>query len=238
MARTGKPTKRSVAKKGGLRKRGGMGRKLRLGRPRMSQPDWCSITCSTNLSGLTTNTMYSRLNTSLDQFARAVNQAQGFQFYRITSIKLQFQPRLDTFVGGGASTVPYFYYMIDKGGSLPNNVTVGNLLQMGAKPIRFDDKTVKVQWRPAVVQDVATAGGGAPVSSSPARYSISPWLNTNANFADPMIWNPSTVDHLGIYWIVETTGANSLYDAVLTVDFQFKKPLVLASPDAPLATSI
>lgn len=230
------PVAKSTKK--GLRKRGGMARKFKLGRPRMSQPDFASITCSTNLTGLTTNQMYSRMNTSLDQFARAVNQAEGYQFYRITGIHLQFQPRLDTYDGATGGAVPYLFYMIDKGGSIPTNVSVGNLIQMGAKPIRFDDKTINVKWRPGVVSDTAFSAGGAPANSSPSKYSVSPWLNTNANFLNPITWSPSTTDHLGIYWQVETTGTNSLYDVILTVDFQFKKPLVLASPDAPLAIAV
>lgn len=237
MARTGKPTKRSAPKKG-LRKRGGMGRKFKLGRPRMSQSDYASLSVSTNISDLPTNQMFTRMNTSLDQYSRAIQVAQGYQFYKISGIEFQFQPRLDTFDGATGATVPYLVYMIDKGGSLPSNITYSNLVQMGAKPVRFDEKTVHVKWRPGVVQDTAISPGGAPTNSSPAKYSVSPWLNTNANFIDPVAWSPSTVDHLGIYWCVETSGNNSLYDVIVTVHFQFKKPLVVASADAPLARSI
>lgn len=234
MAGKGRGGKRGGGRKGG--KRGGV-RKARFAKG-ISQPDMGSITCSTNLSNLSTNTMYQRLNTALDQFSRAVTTAVNFQFYKITGITMKFQPRLDTYIGGGTSTVPYLYYMLDKSGSLPSTVTVGNLVQMGAKPIRFDDKTVTVKWRPSVITDVATAPGGAPGNSAPAQYRISPWLNTNANFVTPGVWAPSSVDHLGIYWMVETSGSNSLYDVVLTVDFQFKKPLVQVSGSAPLATAV
>lgn len=226
-------------KKGGLRKRGLIGRKLRRGGlPRMSRPDLASLSVSTNLSNLNTNQMYSRLNTSLDQFARAVQVAQAYQYYKITGITIKLQPRLDTYIGGGASTLPYVYYMYDKSGSLPSTITVGNLIQMGAKPIRFDDKTVTMKWRPTVITDVATAPGGAAANSAPAQYRVSPWLNTNANFIQPGAWTPSTVDHLGVYWFVETSGANSLYDAVLTVDFAFKKPLVQITDGGVAATPV
>lgn len=225
-------------KKGGLRKRGLIRRKLRRGMlPRMSRPDVASLSVSTNLSNLATNTMYSRLNTSLDQFARAVTVAQAYQFYKITGITLKLLPRLDTYAGGG-SAVPYVFYMYDKSGSLPSTITLGNLVQMGAKPIRFDDKSVTIKWRPTVVTDVATAPGGGPANSTPSQYRVSPWLNTNANFITPGIWTPSTVDHLGVYWIVETSGTNSLYDAVLTVDFAFKKPLVQITPGGVEATAV
>lgn len=230
----GKGKGKGKGRKGGLRKRGLYGKR----KARFSQPDLAGVSVSTNLSNLNTNQMYSRLNTSLDQFARAVTVAQAYQYYKITGITLKLTPRLDTYIGGGTSTVPYVYYMIDKSGSLPANVAIGNLIQMGAKPIRFDDRTVTMKWRPSVITDVATAPGGAPANSAPAQYRISPWLNTNANFAQPGLWTPSTVDHLGLYWIVETSGSNSLYDAVLTVDFKFKKPLVQISPDQPLATAV
>lgn len=219
---------------GGLRKRGLYGKR----KGKMSRPDVASLTVSTNLSNLNTNQMYSRLNTTLDQFARAVQVAQAYQFYKITGIEIKLTPRLDTYIGGGASTVPYVYYMYDKSGSLPTNIGVGNLLQMGAKPIRFDDKTVTMKWRPTVVQDVAFSAGGAPAGSAPAQYKVSPWLNTNANFITPGAWTPSSVDHLGVYWFVETSGANSLYDAVLTVNFAFKKPLVEVSSEQVAATPI
>lgn len=224
-----------VAKrKGGLRKRGLYGRR----KGRLSRPDVASLSVSTNLSNLNTNQMYSRLNTSLDQFARAVQVAEAYQFYKITGITIKLTPRLDTYIGGGASTVPYVYYMVDKSGSLPSNISVGNLIQMGAKPIRFDDKTVTIKWRPSVVQDVAFSAGGAPAGSSPAQYKLSPWLNTNANFITPGAWTPSTVDHLGVYWIVETSGSNSLYDAIVTVDFAFKKPLVNIDAGQPAALAV
>jgi len=204
-------------------------------KPAMSQPDVASLTCTANLSDPTMNTMYSILDTSLDQYQRAVTVASAYQFYRITQISVKFKPRLDTYIAGGAGTVPYLYTMIDRAGAIPTNIGIAELLQMGAKPRRFDDKTLTVKWRPSVLTDVAIAPGGASTSSAPQQYKISPWLTTNATATSPGAWTPSTVDHLGLYYYVETSGTLSLFDVEVTVDFQFKKPLININPENPVA---
>ena len=236
------------------RRRGGkkmFGRRKRVYRrayraPR-GVPEWASCTESvalSNITGLayTMNTMYGLNGTSLAQFiSRAVPIAQSYQHYKIKRIRLEYKPQVDTFfpdVGavGTGFLVPNMFYMINKSGSIPNNPTVDNLRAMGAKPIRFDEKTVKVDWRPSVLQE--NAGVLGDVGSG---YKISPWLSTNANANQPGAWNPSTVQHLGIYWIVSRPGtlpagvAELTYDIQITVEFQFKKPLVKASSNAPVA---
>lgn len=205
--------------------------------PAMSQPDQGSLTCTTNLIDPTMNTMYTLLDTSLDKFPRAVTAASVYQFYRITQISVKFKPRLDTYIAGGAATVPYLYSMIDRSGSIPTNIGIAELLQMGAKPRRFDDKTLTVKWRPSVLTDVAIAPGGASTSSAPAQYKISPWLSTNATTTSPGAWSPSTVDHLGLFYYMETSGSLSLFDIEVSVDFQFKKPLIEIPVSNVVATS-
>lgn len=170
------------------------------------------------------NTMYVKRDFSLDQFARATQIAKGYQHYRIKKITMKFKPLVDTFTNSGAlASVPNFYYMIDKSGSLPNNPTLAMLKQMGAKARRFDDNSVTATWRPSVLDLAATA----PANASSAQYKISPWLSTNANQLGVGVWNPSTVDHLGIFWQSEQDVAAQIayYSIETTVEFQFKKPL-------------
>lgn len=241
-----------MVRKSGGRRRGGRGgkrgmRRLRRFRPARGVSEWASCTESaalTNITGLpyNMNTMFGLNGTNLSQFInRAVPIAQAYQHYRIKRIRLEFKPQYDTFTPsiGAAGTgvlVPQFYYMINKSGSIPTNPTLDNLRSMGAKPIRFDDKTIKVDWRPSVLGE--NAGVLGDVGSS---YKVSPWLSTNANANNPGAWNASTVQHLGIYFIVARPGtlpagmAELSYDVQITVEFQFKKPLVKVAPGAPQA---
>lgn len=226
------------------RRKGGMMRR-RFRRAR-GVSEWASLTESvdlTNITGLAyqmngpaPGQVYGLNGTQLSQFiSRAVPTAQSYQHYRIKRVRLEFKPQHDTFFPdvGAAGTgflVPNFYYIINKSGSIPSTVSVNGMVAMGAKPIRFDDKTIKVDWRPSVLQE--NAGVLGDVGSG---YKISPWLSTNANANAPGVFQPSTVNHLGIYWQVVRPGtlpagvAELTYSIQITVEFQFKKPLVKTS---------
>lgn len=188
------------------------------------------------------NTLYSLMNTSLDQFTRAPLVAQGYQHYRIKGISLKFKPPFDSYVSG--TTVgyskPYLYHMIDKSGAIPTNITLEGLKQMGARPRALDEKPLYVSWAPAVLQQELTSGGAAPTSQG-AAYKISPWLNTS-NVSVDSPWNPSTVDHLGVYWYLEAQGAGQpqtfYYEIDVEVQFEFKKPLITRSVSTTHAVAV
>lgn len=186
------------------------------------------------------NVMYSLMNTSLDQFTRAPLVAQAYQHYRIKNIALRLKPSSDTYISGTTvgTSKPYLYYMLDKAGALPTNITLEGLKQMGAKPRAFDEKQLTISWSPSVLQDVLTVGGAAPVSQGSA-YKISPWLNT-ANVTVGSPWNASTVDHLGVYWMVEApvSGTATAYEIDCEVQFEFKKPLIARSVSSTHATAV
>lgn len=246
------PAKKGYKKKSAPRRRG-YGRRRGF-RPARGVAEWASCTESvdlTNITGLpylmngnpaTPGAVYGLNGTQLSQFIqRAVPIAKAYQHYRIKRIQLEFKPQYDTFLPdvGAAGTgvlVPNFFYMINKSGSIPANVSAANLRAMGAKPIRFDEKTIKVAWRPSVLQE--NAGVLGDIGSG---YKVSPWLSTNANANAPGAWQPSSVNHLGIYWQVERPGtlpagmAELSYSIQITVEFQFKKPLVTVSSSNPVA---
>ena len=127
-------------KKGGKRgpRKGGKA----AGRRTRNVAEYASLSEQRTMSvsgGFTTNNLYSLMNTSLDQFKRASTVAQGYQHYRIKYIKVSVKPTFDTYqtVGGGPATIsskPNLYYMIDKAGAIPTNITLEGLKQMGAKP--------------------------------------------------------------------------------------------------------
>lgn len=182
-------------------------------------------TNSTPPTQFNTNSLYSLMNTQLIDFPRAVQVAAAYQHYRIKKVTLTFKPSSDTFTVGGA-TKPSLYHMIDKSGAIPTNITLEGLKQMGAKPRQLDEKNLTVSWRPSVLESVMYASGGVGAASS-SKYQISPWLTTTADNVSPGIFQPSGVDHLGVYWYLDQlNGAGYQYAIECEVQFQFKKPLI------------
>lgn len=172
--------------------------------------------------------MYANRAFQLADFPRASAIAANYASFKITKITMKFKPLQDTFAGAapGGFGVPYFYSMLDKSGAIPLNATLENLKQMGAKPRRFDDKTIVVSWRPSVLTADLTLAVAGNVAGS--QYKLSPTLSTNANAGNPTApWQPSVVDHLGIYWFVEmANGLQSQYNVEAEIQFQFMRPLV------------
>lgn len=236
MAKTKFPRRRGARKGKGLRKRGF--------RPARNVAEYASCSVTQWIGQVTTaNAMYNLRNIALGQFARAVQVAKAYQHYRIKKVMLEFKPAFDTFTPGAYPAgsnlqVPYLIYMIDKSGSIPTNVDSTALGQMGAKPIRFDDKTIKVSWRPSVLTQ--TYGQ----ANAQSQYKVSPWLSTNANAMNPGLFVPSDIDHLGIFWKVDRAGVlpagieEYTYEVRITVEFEFKKPLVTPSTSVPESVTV
>jgi len=225
--------KKGRGRRGGKR-RGGM-RRRRGFRPARNVREYASCSVSQWINKNTVaNQIYNMRDIALGQFARAVQVAKAYQHYRIKKVTMEFKPSYDTFApqnfpAGANLQVPYLFYIIDKSGSVPTNVDTPALRQMGAKPIRFDDKTIKVSWRPSVLTETFGQANAA------SQYKISPWLSTNANALNPGLFVPSDIDHLGIFWKVDRNGnlpagfEEYTYDVQITVEFEFKKPLISPS---------
>jgi len=177
----------------------------------------------------TTFPAYFNTDIQLQDFARAPAIAANYQQFRIKYFELKIQPDFDTFVvgGAGAQGVPYLYYIIDKAQALNNATTNQQLKSMGAKPIRLDDKTITIRWKPSVLlsTQIATATGAV----SAQKYAVSPWLNCDEVTATGSTFTPSSVCHYGIKWAVENVGGSMTYSATLTAHFEFKKPLLTGS---------
>lgn len=182
------------------------------------------------LANGTVNTMYANRAFQLADFPRAAAIAANYASFRIAKITMRFKPINDTYVPGvGAPGVPYHYHQLDKSGAVPSTTTLENLKQMGAKPKRFDDKTIVVSWKPAVLTADLTLAGVGSVAGS--QYKLSPVLSTNANAGNPAVaWAPSVVDHLGLFWYVEqANGVGNQYEVECEVQFYFMRPLVKAT---------
>lgn len=227
---------KKVMRSGKGKKRAAGGRR-RVTRPRASNvPDQASFSCARSFqvpgsppTQPVANVLYSLMNTTLLQYTRAVQTAQAFQFYRIKNISLKLKPQFDTYsFGVSGYGKPKIYFMLDKSGSLPSNVTLEALKQMGARPHNLDENAFNISFAPSVLSSSMTAPGGAP-TTQPSQYKISPWLTTSANTISPGVWVPNDVDHLGVYWYVDATsygGTGGLpYQIDVEVQFEFKKPL-------------
>lgn len=228
-----KTTTKTAAKKGAKKtapkRKSGYKKKHNIG-------EYASCTERTTIvpssgGGYQTNTMYNYMSTALNQFTRAQLIASAYQHYRIKGIRITWKPTFDTFMTttdpANVNTKHYLYYMIDKAGALPTNITFAGLKSMGARPRALDENPISTVWRPSVLTvDMIQGGVGAAVGQG-AQYKVSPWLNTNANSVSPGAWVASSVDHLGIYWYVDQLAGNKQpYSVEIEVQFEFKKPLL------------
>lgn len=218
--------------KGGRGKRGGKSKSTkRKVMKRVMSSEIASM--KQNISGkpgaFSANIVYALYNWSLSNCDRAIQVAQAYQEYRISKVEIRVKPNADTYSIGTSSarsSVPYLYYVVDKTGSLfYQNVNFNSLRDAGAKPLRLDDKTRTIVFKPAVLQqgfDAAT--GNAPWST----YKVSPWLTTNANnMSATNPWAPNSTDHLGMVLGIEqeeTAGGIASFDLDFVVHFQFRKP--------------
>jgi len=179
------------------------------------------------------NQIYNLNEVMLASYDRLVNIAQAYQFFKITKIEYKFKPQYDTFTSTyGQNTVPYLYWLIDKGEVVnPTGTGFDALRDAGAKPIRFDDKTITVRWAPAVANYAQQFDPLGAQSGQPNQYRISPWLTTNENAGDfGTLWKPSRIAHKGLLYGVEqfvTGGVEFQYKCDITVHMRFKKPLNL-----------
>jgi len=216
------------AKKTNYKKRAPMKKKRAPRRNKTNVRDQASLSCVRTLADANNNTMYNLSNFALADFPRAVTAARAFQFFRMKSIKLTYKPQYDTYgVGLGGASKPSLYYMIDKGATIPSGTTLEGLKNMGARPRSFDEKPISVTWTPAVLQASQSLLGDIPAS-----YKISPWLSTNS-VPDSAVWNPSQVQHNGIFWYMWTQSAPLVaYSMEVEIQFEFKKPLL----DRPTTT--
>lgn len=183
------------------------------------------------------NIVYTLDQIRLSQFDRMVGIAKNYQFFRITNVEMRFKPFADTFVPGTGGpvlgqSVPYFYHLINKGNVLQSS-TFNSLRDAGARPRRFDDKTITVSWKPAVLygtQDYQSQILPASSALLPAMKKVSPWLATNINAGiRSATWTASTIDHCGILYGVEQDQTGSTgqltYGVEITCHFEFKGPL-------------
>lgn len=174
---------------------------------------------------------------ALKALDRAVQVARAYQYFRIKKVELQFKPFYDTFANPDptqpSGSVPYLYWLINKGDVLDVGDFNG-LRDAGAKPVRFDEKTINVSFKPAILMFSPQSSATPGVNPSFNLSKVSPWLTTN-DLAGTIgaTWEPSTLEHHGFTWGVQQdiTGTPGFtYGVEATVHFDFKKPLNVENP--------
>lgn len=208
-------------------------------------PDFASLSAKRTINDggnqFSSNRLYNLMNVQLADYPRAVQVARAYQHYRIRKIAVTFKPTLDTFAPvaiGNTASKPRLYYMIDKSGSIPTNISLEGLKAMGARPRNFDENNQVISWQPSVLEGVMFQPGVA--TTAPSKYKVSPWLSTSSVPVQPGVFVPSGIDHLGLYWyldlMIDTIGYQ--YAIEVEVQFEFKKPLtdILSSTPARAAT--
>lgn len=204
-------------------------KKMRKSRPRRrpaaNQPEWASLSETIDVGDETVNTIYNVNDVQLAAFPRAAAVAQGYQYFRITRLSFKYKPLLDTFPSTGNTLVPYLHWVINKNGMEYPGLNVDWFLAQGAKPIRFDDKTVTISYAPAVSYSMLEAQTPA-ATQQPNQAKILQWLNTSKDAFLPQAFAPSQISHAGHFLLVNSPGsANPMrYEVSCTAEFQFKKP--------------
>lgn len=208
-------------------------RVMRRGRKSASgnQPEWASLSETVqvldNNNQQTVGTIYNNIDVQLAAFARASAVAQGYQYFRITRVTYKYKPLIDTFIATapGATQVPYLYWVINKTGLEYPGLNLGWFLANGAKPIRFDDKTITISYAPAVSYSMLEAATPSPVQQ-PNQARTKQWMNTASDAFNVAAFSPSTVSHAGHYHLVDSQGSTQAmkYEVTCTAEFQFKKP--------------
>lgn len=175
---------------------------------------------------LAANSAFFDYATSLARYQRASQIGHNYREFRITKLEYMFQPLVDTFTqndfASNTSQVPYLYAMIDKTGTFRDFNTAEDLQQAGCKLRRLDDKTLKVTFKPAVLSYAHDRDNNTNLWAQPR---ISPWISCD-KFNDTgtaTVYAPSSIDHLGLAWIVDGQPAIK-YQLKVTAYFQFRKP--------------
>lgn len=232
-----------MKRKSGVKRRFVRKPKRRTNRMYKSVSDLASCSVTNTLVEASANQMYVIDNVRLADFDRAVQVAQGYQRFRITGCKLTVKPVFDTYAFGAGALYqkPNLYYIVDKTGSLPDNITLQSLKEAGARSRVLDEKPFTIRWRPSVIVENQAQIVPGPTFAGPSGYLVSPWLATNQNNTNVAAWVANATNHCGIKFYIEQVGNGGAQLAIpfpmdLTVEFQFTKPSWSQLTGAPART--
>lgn len=204
---------------------------LKYNAKRVGGPNTARVTQTLPPVDILTNTPYI-ISVGGITGARALAHAEQYGLYRISRVTFKFKPKYDTFTPGLVSnplpnyvaTVPNLLWKMNRFADAPAAFTADNLRSLGAKPIRFDDKTLNVSYKPNILTSIETGG------SDSGQLKMTPWLNTDDS-SGTAGFNPSTTEHFGHFFIVDCDTINNTSDPVVgtfeaTIYYEFKNPRV------------
>lgn len=167
------------------------------------------------------NTAFKDYQVSLARFERATNVAHGYREFKITKVEYLFTPKFDSYTLSVGTPIPYLYAMVDKDGAFGGINGAEPLNQAGCKPRRLEGRTIRYAFKPSTLGYAYDRSNGTNVFSKPQTG----WLSCNKNnvTGSATSWLPSSVDHLGIVWIVDGDPKIE-YEVKVVAHFQFRKP--------------
>lgn len=171
--------------------------------------------------------------------SRAAQVAEAFGLYRIAQLEYKITPKFDTYSPAIAATgnlpteVPKLFWKINRFGDDTVGFNMANMQTLGCKPIRLDDKTLTIKYRP----NILLAGAGqadAALFGGSGNIKMTPWLNTGKD-SDELVFALSTQEHVGHQMYIEAatagTGVGPVCEISLRVVYEFKNPRII-SPEA------
>lgn len=169
------------------------------------------------------------------QKSRAALTAEAFGMYRIAQVEYKITPKFDTYsaalVPGGDSPteVPKLFWKINRYGDDIVGFNMQNMQSLGCKPIRLDDNTVTIKYKPNIL--LSNTGDAAQgLGGGSGNIKMTPWLNTNRD-PDALNWTPSTTEHVGHLMYIEagTTGdgVGPVCEITCRVVYEFKNPRIV-----------
>lgn len=213
-------------------------RPLKYNTQRVGGPNTCKIIETLPSIPILANTPYQVQVGGITAIApRATAVCEQFGLYRIAKLIYKYTPDYDTFTsnaagigGNGPVSVPYLYWKMNRFADAPAAWALNDIKAMGAKPIRFDDKSVTVQYKPNILLNTDAAAG-----SNSGQVKITPWLNTDKT-ADQDGFAPSDTAHYGHFYYVDCNmagnGSTPVGSVEVTIVYEFKNPRVTWTPPA------
>lgn len=166
------------------------------------------------------------------QPTRASMVAPAYGLYRIAQVEFKITPKFDTYLpganpGGDAPVeVPKMYWKMNRYGDAPVGFNEADMLSLSSKPLRLDDKTLTITYKPNILLANAGAAAAAQVGGS-GQVKITPWLSTDAETNDNA-FALSTTQHYGHLMFIECAAAGDATPQICEIQcrivYEFKNP--------------
>lgn len=167
--------------------------------------------------------------------SRASVVAPAYGLYRIAQVEYKIKPKFDTYIAGQVPVgdqpveVPVMYWKMNRYGDAPVGFNAQDLQSLGSKPVRLDDKTLTIKYKPNIL--LANAGAAAVAQDGGSgQVKMTPWLSTDTE-ADNNNFALSTTNHYGHMMFIECAAAGDgtplICEIVARVVYEFKNPRIL-----------